>query len=281
MIPATNPPSRMSSPSSPASATIPNTSTTAMRTAACPLDSMVRSSALQPVLIERTPTRAARTATTTNAVRMTALVSVLCDVRTSVISRIGPNSPTAPAPSRKRPKRVISSPASRRMGIRVPRAVVASAEPVYASDTTTPASASAPAREYASTSDSPHPTLASRSGVPRIRSKSISNPAKKNNMPRPRFEKKRMNRSGSARSSTWGPITMPSRSSRTTTGSGSTRPTSIATRAATAAAQTMTKNDVVSRSITTCASDAAWRRRGAGHWRARPPGRSRDTRGSR
>jgi hypothetical protein len=43
--------------------------------------------------------------------------------------RIGPNSPTAPEARRYLPKRVWSSPASRRIGIRVPIAVVARAEP--------------------------------------------------------------------------------------------------------------------------------------------------------
>ena len=50
--------------------------------------------------------------------------------KTSVISRIGPNSPIAPAASSFVPKRVRSSPASLRMGMSVPMAVVAIAEPV-------------------------------------------------------------------------------------------------------------------------------------------------------
>ena len=50
--------------------------------------------------------------------------------KTSVISRIGPNSPIAPAASSFVPKRVRSSPASLRIGISVPMAVVAIAEPV-------------------------------------------------------------------------------------------------------------------------------------------------------
>ncbi len=60
----------------------------------------MRSSAFQPVLIERTASTAASTASTTNAIRISAFFSVLCELSTSVISRIGPNSPTAPAPSR-------------------------------------------------------------------------------------------------------------------------------------------------------------------------------------
>ena len=50
--------------------------------------------------------------------------------RISVNSRIGPNSPTAPAASRYVPIRVRNSPWSDRMGISVPIAVVASADPV-------------------------------------------------------------------------------------------------------------------------------------------------------
>ena len=63
---------------------------------------------------------------------------------TSVSSRIGPNSPIAPAASRKVPKRVRSSSSSRRIGISVPIAVVASAEPVYRNESTIPAAASTP-----------------------------------------------------------------------------------------------------------------------------------------
>ena len=51
-------------------------------------------------------------------------------VKTSVRSKIGPNSPIAPAPSRYVPKRVRISPASLMIGTSVPIAVVAIAEPV-------------------------------------------------------------------------------------------------------------------------------------------------------
>ena len=61
-----------------------------------------------------------------------------------MISRMGPNSPMAPAASRKVPKRVRSRPLSLRIGISVPIAVVASAEPVNSSDSTMPVSASRP-----------------------------------------------------------------------------------------------------------------------------------------
>ena len=84
---------------------MPKTSTTAMRTAACPLDSIVRSSAPQPVLIERTASTAASTASTTNAIRISAFLQrALVELSTSVISRIGPNSPTAPGAEQVRPE---------------------------------------------------------------------------------------------------------------------------------------------------------------------------------
>ena len=70
------------------------------------------------------------TATTTNAIRISASWSGFASERISVISRIGPNSPIAPPASRKVPKRVFNSPASFRIGISVPIAVVAIAEPV-------------------------------------------------------------------------------------------------------------------------------------------------------
>ena len=109
---------------------MPNTSRTATRTAAWPLDSIVRSSAPHVDPIDRTATTAVPTASSTKTMRMTALCRLLCDDSTIVIRRIGPNSPTAPAARRYVPNRVRSSPASRRIGNSVPIAVVASAEPV-------------------------------------------------------------------------------------------------------------------------------------------------------
>jgi hypothetical protein len=75
---------------------------------------------------------------------MTASCTVPAVESTSVSSRIGPNSPTAPAASRYVPKRVRISPLSDSTGISVPIAVVASAEPVYTSETTIPAAANSP-----------------------------------------------------------------------------------------------------------------------------------------
>ena len=86
----------------------------------------------------------------------------------------GPNSPTAPAPSTKRPSFVSSWSASRRIGTSVPSAVVVIADPTSRPESTTPAAASAPANAYARTSVIAQPNAASRSGAPRIRSNSIS-----------------------------------------------------------------------------------------------------------
>ena len=79
----------------------------------------------------------------TNATRISAFAAAPFVENTSVIRRIGPNSPIAPAARRKVPKRVRSSPASLRTGISVPIAVVASAEPVNSSDSTSPGRARA------------------------------------------------------------------------------------------------------------------------------------------
>ncbi len=130
IIPATKPPSRTSRPSSLASRTRPKTSTTVIRTASWLLASKVRSSAGQPRQASRTEVSARTRAIADEAIRITASCSGCLAESTRVISRIGPNSPTPPAASRKVPNLVFSSPLSRRIGIRVPIAVVAIAEPV-------------------------------------------------------------------------------------------------------------------------------------------------------
>ncbi len=130
MIPATNPPSSSSRPRLAASATRLKIRTTASLTASCPLDSSVRSSAGQPRKTARTAKTDVMTARPMNASRIPAPLTGLSVDSTTVSSRIGPNSPIAPPARMYVPKRVRSSPASRRTGIRVPIAVVASAEPV-------------------------------------------------------------------------------------------------------------------------------------------------------
>ena len=128
--PATKPPISRSSPSSWASATRPNTSSTAIRTASWLDCSSERSSNGQPWKAPRTAASATSTASTMKTIRITASWTGWVVESTSVTSRIGPNSPIAPAASRSVAKRVRISPASRRTGISVPIAVVASAEPV-------------------------------------------------------------------------------------------------------------------------------------------------------
>ena len=59
--------------------------------------------------------------------------------------RTGPNSPTAPVPSMKRPSLVSICPASRSTGRIVPSAVVDIAEPTSSPESTMPAAISAPA----------------------------------------------------------------------------------------------------------------------------------------
>ena len=128
--PAANPPSSRSRPSSDASSASANTSTTIHRTAIWELFSSVRSSSGTERPEDRTASSATPIASATNTIRIAAWWSALPEERISVISRIGPNSPTAPAPSSSVPNRVLSSPLSDRIGISVPIAVVAMAEPV-------------------------------------------------------------------------------------------------------------------------------------------------------
>jgi len=82
------------------------------------------------MIVEWTAKMPVNTARMTKSSRITASRAGCRVVSTNVMSRIGPNSPIAPAASSWVPKRVRSSPESRRIGISVPIAVVASAEPV-------------------------------------------------------------------------------------------------------------------------------------------------------
>src|SRR5215211_2533718 len=132
------------------------------------------------------------------------------------------------------------------MGISVPIAVVASADPVYRKESTIPVDSSPAASEYAKTSDSPHPTAASSSGLPRMRSKSISYPAKKNSIPSPRFPKKSVKSSTRATSRTSGPNRIPKSSSRTTTERAIRGSSAVTATPASAASATMTRNEEAS-----------------------------------
>ena len=167
---------------------------------------------------ERTDSSAITIASPMNATNGAARWIASCVERTSVSSRIGPSSPNAPAASRNEPNRVSSSPSSRRIGISVPIAVVVSAEPVYKNDSTIPAAARMPPTAYAITVESSQPHPPSRIGLPWTRSKSISYPAKKNSIPRPRVAKNDTKVPRCTRPSTCGPMMIPSTSSRTTTG---------------------------------------------------------------
>ena len=82
----------------PSKRTRPKTSTVEIRTASWLLASSVRSSTGNPRQASRTEVSASSRAMRMKAIRITASCSGWVVERTSVISRIGPNSPTAPAP---------------------------------------------------------------------------------------------------------------------------------------------------------------------------------------
>ena len=106
--------------------------------------------------------------------------------RNSEIAISGPNSPTAPIAMTAVPNGVRSSPASRSTGISVPSAVLVNAMP-----TKTPAAGvGAISRPTATpaTSEISQPTIDRFSARPRIRSKSISLPARKNSMASPKSD---------------------------------------------------------------------------------------------
>ena len=74
--------------------------TTAIRIGSCELVSSEPSNVSQPAPIQRIAKTAARTATAMKSIRIRPLVSGVSVEKKKVISRIGPNSPTAPAASR-------------------------------------------------------------------------------------------------------------------------------------------------------------------------------------
>ena len=133
-------------------------------------------------------------------------------------STIGPNSPIAPAPRMQRPSGVSSSPASRRIGSRVPTAVVLSTTATSTGSATSPAARRPKVSARASPTDSPQPAMPSCSGRPRSLAKSSSMPARKNRNDRPSDDSARSVPSVSTRSRTCGPMTTPKVSSRTTSG---------------------------------------------------------------
>ena len=134
------------------------------------------------------------------------------------MARIGPSSPTAPAARTKLPNGVSSSPASRRMGKSVPIAVVVSAIVIMTGARTNPIASRNATVPAARASESSHPAPASASGRPRMRSKSISSPARKNRKVIPRTPRKPRTPSARASPSPCGPTKLPSAISRTTIG---------------------------------------------------------------
>ncbi len=147
---------------------------------------------------------------------------------------IGPNSPATPAARVYGPSGVSSSPASRRIGISVPIAVVQSATPISRVESTNPVAWSTPAIASASPSEITQPTPPSLAGRPRIRSKSISMPARKKRNARPVAARKSTIVPGSTIFSTCGPTRIPAMISTTTTGTRTERGMSTSSGAAAA-----------------------------------------------
>ncbi len=127
----------------------------------------------------------------------------------------GPNSPTAPIAPTACPNGVRSSPASRRMGRRVPSAVEHSAMPItiaISPGTKTQATPTPTPRLMS------QPRTAERPVRPRNAVNSISDPATKNSMARPNSDSAATKSEGTAQPSSDGPATMPSTNSNTTIG---------------------------------------------------------------
>ena len=164
--PAANPPSRRSSPSLFGAAPTRRRGRRTTGPPAAKLDSTVRSNSGSVRSDERTATMATATATRTNATRIRALSSALCVERTSVSSRIGPNSPTAPAASRYVPK-LLASPGIGEHRHSTDRRRREDGADVH-EESTTPARRAARPR-VGDASDIAQPSSARRSGMPRMR----------------------------------------------------------------------------------------------------------------
>ena len=188
-----------------------------MRTASCPLACMV-SSTRRAIRCgrNRTAPTAMASAIAEKAISRMALSTSLSVARKTDRMMMGPTSPIVPTARTTVPKAVAWRSASRRIGTSTPSAVVARAMPTNSGSETTPAASSPNPIATPSTSPINHPAPASRAGAPAILRRSISRPARKKSAASPRLERKSTNSSGSAMSSTWGPITMPSRISTTT-----------------------------------------------------------------
>ena len=104
------------------------------------------------------------------------------------MAMIGPNSPQAPAPMKKVPKRVLSSPRSRSIGRRVPSAVDVSAIATPRVSWIFPVAVITMAAREATASETNQPMAASLPLWPRTARCSSSIPARKKSRPRPSSE---------------------------------------------------------------------------------------------
>ena len=170
----------------------------------------------------------------------------------------GRTRPTAPAPTTKLPKRWSRMPASRRIGISVPSAVVVSARRDEHRRVDDPGDVQDDARSpRRATSEISQPATPDATGAPRMRSKSISIPARKNRKARPKVDSDSMKSSVVARSSTCGPTRIPRKISATTIGTSTRRERSASTGASTATSATTR--------MSACATSTARR----AYWQAR------------
>lgn len=107
-------------------------------------------------------------ATAMNATNRIEVISGSSRVSNSATATMGPNSPRVPIAMMCEPNRVGSTPASRSMGIKVPRAVVVNASPTTRASRARPEKTRAKAAPRPITSEIPHPRVARRIGAPLI-----------------------------------------------------------------------------------------------------------------
>src|SRR5664279_3279549 len=163
--------------------------------------------------------------------------------RNNEIAMSGPNSPTAPTAMMAVPNGVRISPASRSTGISVPSAVLVSATPMN-----TPAAAdgaSSTPRPTPTTREISQPSKDRLIDRPRIRSNSISSPARKNNIASPNWASDETNYVGCTQPSTEGPTSNPRTISKTTIGIFTTGANADASNGASAASSGIKINDVM------------------------------------
>ncbi len=167
----------------------------------------------------RSATTAVSMETSTNAMRSAnATPGDRPLVSTRATTTNGPNSPATPAASTNGPSGRFSSPASRRIGISVPIAVVASAMPTSSAESTKSICWRTKAIVRPSASEISQPSPPSFAGRPRTRSKSTSSPPRKKRKARPTVLRNSTTPTGSAKPNTCGPMRMPSVISATTAG---------------------------------------------------------------